>query len=109
MNQLDIFSYKMYSNISYALLSAALIMLSTVHLILLIIHHSQSHYLSEISIFILFICINAVIIDIDLSDLRPENISAFYYLLRICTAFLLALEIHYSHKIQRSLMNALLH
>ncbi|KLJ09686.1 hypothetical protein EMPG_14890, partial [Blastomyces silverae] len=90
---LTAFSYKMYANISYMLLLMMLIILSVMHLILFTVHCSQSHCLSEISIFILFICVNAVVIDINLSDLRCENMSAFYYLLRICTAFLLALEI----------------
>ncbi|KAG5302189.1 hypothetical protein I7I48_02437 [Histoplasma ohiense] len=60
----------MYPNISYVLLSAALIMLSMVHLILLTVHHFQPHCLSEISIFVLFICVNAVVIGIGLSGLR---------------------------------------
>lgn len=63
------------ANISYALLSAALIVLSMVHLILLTIHclrprqDPKPHYLLEISIFVLFICVNVVVIGIGLSGL----------------------------------------
>ncbi|KGQ01463.1 hypothetical protein PAAG_11813 [Paracoccidioides lutzii Pb01] len=86
----------MYPNIPYALLSAALIVLSMVHLILLTVHRPQPHRLSEISIFVLFICVNAVVIGIGLSGLRRGDTPAFYYPLGICTAFPLALEVRYS-------------
>ncbi|PGG98889.1 hypothetical protein GX51_06536 [Blastomyces parvus] len=100
----------MYANISYALLSSALIVLSAVHLILLTIHRPQPHCLPEILIFILFICVNAVVIGIGLSGLRRGDTPAFYYPLRICTAFPLALEIIRQTKIQAGpLTNALLH
>ncbi|EDN05467.1 predicted protein [Histoplasma mississippiense (nom. inval.)] len=100
----------MYANISYALLSAALIVLSVVHLILLTIHRPQSHCLPEISIFVLFICVNAVVIGIGLSGLRRGDTPAFYYPLGICTAFPLALEMIRLSKIQSGpLTNALLH
>ncbi|EDN11399.1 predicted protein [Histoplasma mississippiense (nom. inval.)] len=66
----------MYPNISYALLSAALIVLSMVHLILLTVHRPQPHRLPEISIFVLFICVNAVVIGIGLSGLRRGDDSA---------------------------------
>ncbi|EDN07611.1 predicted protein [Histoplasma mississippiense (nom. inval.)] len=100
----------MYANISYALLSAALIVLSMVHLILLTIHRPQPHRLPEISIFVLFICVNAVVIGIGLSGLRRGDTPAFYYPLGICTAFPLALEMIRQTKIQAGpLTNALLH
>ncbi|EDN11090.1 predicted protein [Histoplasma mississippiense (nom. inval.)] len=41
-----------------------------VHLILLTVHRPQPHRLPEISIFVLFICVNAVVIGISLSGLR---------------------------------------
>ncbi|EDN06081.1 predicted protein [Histoplasma mississippiense (nom. inval.)] len=66
----------MYPNIPYALLSAALIVLSTVHLILLTVHRPQPHRLPEISIFVLFVCVNAVVIGIGLSGLRRGDDSA---------------------------------
>ncbi|EEH04612.1 predicted protein [Histoplasma capsulatum G186AR] len=53
----------------------ALIVLSMVHLILLTIHclrprqDPKPHYLLEISIFVLFICVNVVVIGIGLSGL----------------------------------------
>ncbi|EDN06607.1 predicted protein [Histoplasma mississippiense (nom. inval.)] len=104
------FSCKMYPNISYALLSAALIVLSMVHLILLTAHRPQPHRLPEISIFVLFICVNAVVIGIGLSGLRCGDTPAFYYPLGICTAFPLALEMIRQTKIQAGpLTNALLH
>ncbi|KAL2369384.1 hypothetical protein RJZ57_006211 [Blastomyces gilchristii] len=100
----------MYPNISYALLSAALIVLSAVHLILLTVHRPQPDCLSETSIFVLFICVNAVVIGIDLSGLRRGDTPAFYYPLGICTAFPLALEMIQQTKIQAGpLTNALLH
>ncbi|EDN09485.1 predicted protein [Histoplasma mississippiense (nom. inval.)] len=99
----------MYPNISYALLSAALIVLSMVHLILLTVHRPHPHCLSEISIFVLFICVNAVVIGIGLSGLRRGDTPAFYYPLGICTAFPLALEMIRQTKIQAGpLRNALL-
>ncbi|EQL29769.1 hypothetical protein, variant [Blastomyces dermatitidis ATCC 26199] len=100
----------MYPNISYALLSAALIVLSAVHLILLTVHRPQPDRLSETSIFVLFICVNAVVIGIGLSGLRRGDTPAFYYPLGICTAFPLALEMIRQTKIQAGpLTNALLH
>ncbi|EDN08213.1 predicted protein [Histoplasma mississippiense (nom. inval.)] len=100
----------MYPNIPYALLSAALIVLSMVHLILLTVHRPQPHRLPEISIFVLFICVNAVVIGIGLSGLRRGDTPAFYYPLGICTAFPLALEMIRLSKIQAGpLTNALLH
>ncbi|EDN07031.1 predicted protein [Histoplasma mississippiense (nom. inval.)] len=100
----------MYPNISYALLSVALIVLSMVHLILLTVHRPKSHCSPEISIFVLFICVNAVVIGISLSGLRCGDTPAFYYPLGICTAFPLALEMIRLSKIQAGpLTNALLH
>ncbi|OJD23774.1 hypothetical protein ACJ73_04870 [Blastomyces percursus] len=100
----------MHPNISYALLSAALIVLSTVHLILLTVHRPQPHRLPELSIFVLFICINAVVIGVGLSGLRLADTPAFYYPLGLCTAFPLPLEMIRQTKIQAGpLTNALLH
>ncbi|OJD24650.1 hypothetical protein ACJ73_03986 [Blastomyces percursus] len=100
----------MYPNISYALLSAALIVLSMVHLILLTVHRPQPHRLPEISIFVLFISVNAAVIGIGLSGLRRGDTPAFYYPLGICTAFPLTLEMIRLSKIQSGpLTNALLH
>ncbi|OAX77599.1 hypothetical protein ACJ72_08100 [Emergomyces africanus] len=81
-----------------------------VHLILLTVHRPQSRHLPEISIFVLFICVNAVVIGIGLSGLRHGDTSAFYYPLGICTAFPLALEMIRQTKIQAGpLTNAFLH
>ncbi|OJD16905.1 hypothetical protein AJ78_02942 [Emergomyces pasteurianus Ep9510] len=100
----------MYPNISYVLLSAALIVLSAVHLILLTLPRPQPYRLPEILTFVLFICVNAVVIGIGLSGLRRGDTPAFYYPLGICTAFPLVLEMIRQSKIQtRPLTNAPLH
>ncbi|OJD09972.1 hypothetical protein AJ78_08825 [Emergomyces pasteurianus Ep9510] len=92
------------------LLSTALIVLSTVHLILLTVHRSQPHRLPEISIFVLFICVNAVVIGVGLSGLRLGDTPAFYYPLGICTAFPLVVEMIRQTKIRAGpLTSALLH
>ncbi|EQL36819.1 hypothetical protein, variant [Blastomyces dermatitidis ATCC 26199] len=70
------------------------------HIISLTVHRSQPHRLLEISIFILFICVNAVVIGIGLSGLRRGDTPTFYYPLGICTAFPLALEMIRQSKIQ---------